>query len=221
MSTTENINSANLYIKNDGKLYKCGQGGGGSGDASLTLIPQSISWDGSSEQIIISRLAPAPQELVGATGTITVTDTNGTQTRNFSISAACQTPLELENYLADNETVLAVPGPVLNGPPSWTIIGLVMDSSFIPFAYFDLNTDQSMIMLISSEDNTISFYLSSLDYNTVRAKTDYQGYYNSIKNPIKVLSLAGGIESFDFSQYQPGDILLLVMDELQGASNGI
>ena len=190
-------------------------------DPSLTRFSQSLTWDGSSESTMFERLAPALEELVGATGEVTTVNADGIIfTTPFTISTACKTGLELEGHLTDENALIAVAGGALGAFPHYIYIVMIYQLDVVPLAVFDRNLNK--VTLGRVQDGTSSGFLSSLNYNVVKASVEYQGFYNSMKFPVKILSITSfsDVDALDFSNYEIGDILLVFSDELTEASNG-
>lgn len=132
----------------------------------------------------------------------------------YPIDTYCSTEYELmAQFYPGSKKVVAISGAVLKFPATFAIVALIMEDDVIPLLLFvpddKLFSDDSKkgLYMMKNED----FYCKSMKFNTIVFGEDYRGYFESLNNPIHVLSLqnANQIAQMNFSIFKPGSIILI------------
>lgn len=129
-----------------------------------------------------------------------------------------KTAYELELIASSEETVcVIVDGPLVGLNSTVTAIYLMGASSGIPLMLYAnkkgvLDQDASPIGLY------VNFSLSTswnyYNYKPIIINEDYLTFFQNLRNPIHIMrSTVADIEKMDFSNFEPGDIILGVLDQ--------
>lgn len=182
-----------------------------------------ITWDGSSfdrTHILLDtevyqlnewiNLYAFGGNLVGNTMTIVNTEN---QAQELKIAAYCSTLFELQNWAQSAPCLVAISGMVLGYPASFTVIAyLLKEQGVIPILLFTPNDD---VLETGSKKGIYAFnfgyYVKQFSFNNIYIGDKYSGYFDSLYNPIHVLSVDSEEDlNINFSLFKPGSVLLVV-----------